>query len=53
MGAASDMKVEKAATTRDPRITRLRRIGGGEGYATYSGLFEGKPAFIVGLRDHG
>lgn len=35
------------ASLTDPRLTNLVRIGMGEGFSTYSGQFEGKPAFIV------
>lgn len=31
----------------DPRVTSLVRIGGGEGFATHTGHFDGKAAFIV------
>ncbi|MGB7216416.1 MAG: hypothetical protein WBE98_15415 [Gammaproteobacteria bacterium] len=31
----------------DPRVVRLVRIGAGEGFATFLGTFEGKPAFIA------
>jgi len=31
----------------DPRIADLTPNSGGEGFATYTGTFEGKPAFIV------
>jgi hypothetical protein len=33
--------------TGDPRTAKLVRIGVGEGFATYLGTFEGKPAFIA------
>lgn len=42
--AAAETRV---ASTDDTRITKLRRIGTGEGFVTYTGEFEGKPAFIV------
>jgi len=35
------------ASKTDPRLSNLARHGGGEGYATYTGCFDGKPAFIV------
>ncbi len=37
----------RAAPTDDPRITNLRRVGAGEGFATYTGLFEGKAALLT------
>jgi hypothetical protein len=37
----------RVAATDDRRITNLRRVGAGEGFATYTGLFEGKAAFIA------
>jgi hypothetical protein len=37
----------KIQTIRDPRVTDLARIGMGEGFSTYTGHFEGKPAFLV------
>lgn len=37
----------RLASTTDPRLTDLVRIGMGEGFSTYSGQFEGKPAFVV------
>lgn len=40
-------KVLSIASTTDPRLSELVRHGGGEGYATYTGLFEGRPAFIA------
>jgi hypothetical protein len=42
--AAAETRV---ASTDDTRITKLRRIGTGEGFVTYTGEFEGKAAFIV------
>ena len=50
-GASSPTNIPAAetrvASTDDPRITSLQRLGTGEGFVTYIGLFEGKPAFIV------
>jgi hypothetical protein len=46
-GAVIDMRIEKVGSTRHPRITHLRRIGGGEGFGTCCGGFERSPAFIV------
>jgi len=43
-GPAAETRV---ASTDDPRITNLRRMGRGEGFATYVGHFESKPAFLV------
>jgi hypothetical protein len=37
----------RVAATDDPRITNLRRVGAGEGFATYTGLFQGKAAFFA------
>jgi hypothetical protein len=37
----------RVASTDDPRITNLHRMGRGEGFATYVGHFESKPAFLV------
>lgn len=37
----------RLASTDDPRITNLRRMGRGEGFATYVGHFENKAAFFV------
>lgn len=37
----------RISSTADPRVTGLARIGGGEGFATKLGYFDGKPAFIV------
>lgn len=37
----------RIGSTSDPRIAALKSTGGGEGFATYTGNFEGKPAFIV------
>lgn len=37
----------RIGSTGDPRIAALTPMGGGEGFATYTGRFEGKPAFIV------
>lgn len=37
----------KVESTSDPRIADLIRLGGGEGFATYSATFEGKPAVIT------
>lgn len=34
-------------TMADPRLTEIKALGGGEGFGTYVGRFEGKPAFIV------
>jgi len=31
----------------DTRLTHLVRLGGGEGFTTYRGEFEGQPAFVV------
>jgi len=31
----------------DPRLTNLVRLGTGEGFSTFTALFEGKPAFVV------
>ena len=43
-GPAAETRV---ASTDDPRITNLRRMGRGEGFATYVGHFENKAAFLV------
>lgn len=37
----------RVAATDDPRITNLCRVGAGEGFATYTGLFQGKAAFFA------
>lgn len=37
----------RIASTDDPRIADLERIGGGEGFATYRGTFGNRPAVIV------
>jgi ADP-ribosylglycohydrolase len=37
----------RVASTGDPRISALHRIGTGEGFATFTGVFDGKPALIV------
>ena len=37
----------RVASTEDPRITNLRRMGRGEGFATYVGHFENKAAFLI------
>lgn len=37
----------KLATIADVRLTDLSPIGGGEGFGTYTGMFEGVPAFIA------
>ena len=37
----------RIGSTRDARIAALGPIGGGEGFATYTGTFEGRPAFLV------
>jgi hypothetical protein len=41
------MRKLSIASTRDPRLTDLVRVGGGEGYATYTGRFEGQPSFVA------
>lgn len=43
-GPAAETRV---ASTDDPRITNLRRMGRGEGFATYVGHFENRAAFLV------
>ncbi|MEI9937861.1 MAG: hypothetical protein WDO69_11640 [Pseudomonadota bacterium] len=37
----------RIGSTGDPRIAALAPIGCGEGFATYTGTFEGRPAFLV------
>ena len=37
----------RLGTIADVRLTELAPIGGGEGFATYTGRFEGEPAFIA------
>lgn len=37
----------RIGSTDDPRVTSLVRIGRGEGFATHTGYFDGRPAFIV------
>lgn len=37
----------RITSTDDPRLADLVHLGAGEGFATYSGRFEGKPALIV------
>lgn len=37
----------RVAAANDPRITNLRRVGAGEGFASYTGLFQGKAAFFA------
>ncbi|MEI9937506.1 MAG: hypothetical protein WDO69_09835 [Pseudomonadota bacterium] len=38
---------ERLASVRDPRLTNLTEIGAGEGFVTYTGTLDGKPAFIA------
>jgi len=37
----------RISSSADPRVSGLVRIGGGEGFATHIGYFDGKTAFIV------
>jgi hypothetical protein len=37
----------KLRSIADGRLTELTRIGGGEGFETYTGRFEGESAFIT------
>lgn len=37
----------RIASIDDARISSLRRLGGGEGFVTYMGEFEGRPALLV------
>jgi hypothetical protein len=38
---------ERIASVQDPRLTNLIEIGGGEGFVTYTGELDGRPALIV------
>jgi hypothetical protein len=37
----------KLGSIANGRLTELTRVGGGEGFTTYTGKFEGEPAFIA------
>lgn len=37
----------KLDTVADARLTEVTHLGAGEGFGTYLGRFDGKPAFIV------
>jgi hypothetical protein len=39
--------VFRIGSVRDPRVTMLSPLGAGEGFATFTSDFEGKPAFVV------
>jgi hypothetical protein len=38
---------ERLISIRDPRLTKLTKIGMGEGFVTYTGELDGRPAFIA------
>lgn len=38
---------ERLVSVRDPRLTNLTEIGAGEGFVTYTGELDGRPAFIA------
>jgi hypothetical protein len=41
------MTTARLVSIQDPRLTDLVRLGRGEGFSSYLGRFDGKPAFIV------